>query len=93
VTKSLLKVQTPSTIVEHMLHDSDSTHEWPHTSTMRLSSVEIRSIQNWMSVHECRAYYVDVTRRAYTTTTGKYAVRVYCRDLEVWPMFVLAWAK
>lgn len=76
-----------------MLHDSECTHEWPHTCTMRLLSAEIQAIRNWMLVHECRAYYVSVARRAYTDVTGQYAVIVYCRDLEIWPMFVLAWAK
>ena len=75
----------------HMLHESEETHQWPHSRTLRLSSPQINQIRAWMQEQSCTAYHIHVLRRAYTAATGEYAVVVHCRDLIVWPQFVLTW--
>lgn len=77
--------------VSHMLHESEETHRWPHSRTLRLTSIKIRQMRNWMITQECEHYHIHVRRRAYTAKTGEYAVVVHCRDLTVWPQFVLTW--
>jgi hypothetical protein len=77
--------------MNHTLHASVETHNWPHSRTLRLSSNQINQVRAWMSDQSCTQYHIHVKRRAYTLTSGEYAVIVYCRDLDVWPQFVLAW--
>ena len=73
------------------LHASVETHRWPHSRTLRLTNIKIRQIEAWMRTHDCEHYHMSVRRRAYTAATGEYAVVVHCRDLTVWPQFVLTW--
>lgn len=75
----------------HKLHESEETHRWPHTRTLRLSSPQINQIRAWMHEQSCDAYHIHVRRRVNTCATGKYSVIIYCRDLDVWPQFVLTW--
>lgn len=77
--------------MNHRLHKSVETHGWPRSRTLRLSSHQINQVRAWMEEQSCAQYHVSVKRRAYTDTSGEYAVIVYCRDLDVWPQFVLTW--
>ena len=72
-------------------HHSEETHRWPHTKTMRMTSFELKVMQNWLAENCEHSFYIDVHRRGYTSKTGEYAVIVFCRDLEIWPSFLLAW--
>lgn len=77
--------------MDQNLHESVETHRWPHSHTLRLSSHQINQIRAWMRDQSCTQYHNHVKRRAYTHTSGEYAVIVYCRDLDVWRQFVLTW--
>lgn len=59
---------------------------------MLLTHFEIKTLENWLYELEACAY-VRVKRRGYTDITQKYAVVVYCRNLDVFPVLCLTWAK
>lgn len=77
--------------MNHRLHESVETHRWPHSRTLRLNSSEIQKVRTWMQDQSCTAYHISVRRRVNTWATGKYSVIIHCRDLDVWPQFVLTW--